>query len=315
LSDNAKQSFWATVPGIITAVAGLLSSVGALIGTLYAIGVFDGGASGQDGSSVRAGTESREQDDRDGDGRPDITDAFAFDPGNGRRTPPDISLEFAEVNPETQLPLGFTGVMVDKVSPPEDLFDPSKIEVSNGSLTVEDVDEGDPSGPGNNKQRNAFLFGIDPRGHRNIFAHTRVEAPNAPEGLRGYQQMGLFIGRGDQDNYVKLVWQGRRIQAVAELGGKRTAAPYAALSSPPDRVHLYLTVDTGGRTVQASYRLETDGVLGEPSRLGDPIPITANWWGKTQGLAVGIIASSYGKAPPFTAVWDVLEVRPGSAPA
>jgi hypothetical protein len=109
-------------------------------------------------------------------------------------------------------------------------------------------------------------------------------------------------------------WQGRTIQAVAELGGKWTATPAKPLDAPPDRVDLYLTVDTRSRTVQPSYKLETDGVPTGPTTLGDPIRIGPNWWGNTHGLAVGTIASSYGPAPPFTAAWDVFEVRPGPAP-
>jgi hypothetical protein len=308
---DRKQSFWVTVPGLITAVAGLLSSAGALLGTLYAIGVFDG--NGGNTVTGSATGEAAEQD-ADGDGIPDVRDVFAFDASNGRTTSPDLSLEFTEVDRDRRVPVGFTGLMIDEETSLEDLFDPSKVDASNGVLTVEDVDEGDPS-KSVNRQRNAFQLGIDPRGHRTVFAHTRVQAPDLPEGLVGYQQMGLFIGAGDQDNYVKLVWQGRRIQALAELDARWTATAAEPLDAPPDRVDLYLTVDTRSRTVQPSYRLETDGVPAEPTTLGDPIRIGANWWGNTHGLAAGIIASSYGPAPPFKAAWDAFEVRPGRPPS
>jgi hypothetical protein len=42
LTENGKPNFWTTVPGILTASASLLSAVGALIGTLAAVGVIGG---------------------------------------------------------------------------------------------------------------------------------------------------------------------------------------------------------------------------------------------------------------------------------
>jgi hypothetical protein len=49
LTENGKPNFWTTVPGILTASASLLSAVGALIGSLAAVGVI-GGDDGPDSS-------------------------------------------------------------------------------------------------------------------------------------------------------------------------------------------------------------------------------------------------------------------------
>ena len=42
MTENGKPNFWTTGPGILTASASLLSAVGALIGTLAAVGVIGG---------------------------------------------------------------------------------------------------------------------------------------------------------------------------------------------------------------------------------------------------------------------------------
>ena len=310
MAGNGKQSFWTTATGVITAVAGLLSAVGALLGTLYAVGVLDGNGSDETRSPPGATMQASEEGDADGDGEPDAKDAFAFDPRNGRRQPPDVALEFTRVDPETRLPAGFTGVMIDGETSPGELFDPADVSVANGVLSIDRVDEGDPSGQANN-QRNAFQLGVDPRGRGTVYVRTRVEAPAGTRGLRGYQQMGLFVGTGNQDNYVKLVWQGRRIAAVAELGGRRTASPSQALvGPPPDRVDLYLVVDTRTATMEPSYRVERDGARGDPVSL-EPVKAKTSWWGETKGLAVGVISSSFGPAPEFAAAWTAFEIRPG----
>ena len=46
MAENEKQSFWSTVPGVVTAVAGLVSAAGVLIGSLAAAGVIGGGDGG-----------------------------------------------------------------------------------------------------------------------------------------------------------------------------------------------------------------------------------------------------------------------------
>jgi hypothetical protein len=48
LSADGKQSFWSTAPGVVTAIAGLVSAIGVLIGSLAAAGVIGGG----DGNAV-----------------------------------------------------------------------------------------------------------------------------------------------------------------------------------------------------------------------------------------------------------------------
>lgn len=55
MAPDGKQSFWTTLPGIVTAVAGLISAIGVLIGSLAAVGVI-GGDDGSASSSAVSGT-------------------------------------------------------------------------------------------------------------------------------------------------------------------------------------------------------------------------------------------------------------------
>lgn len=56
MTENGKQSFWSTAPGVVTAVAGLVSAAGVLIGALAAAGVIGGGGDGSASSSPARAT-------------------------------------------------------------------------------------------------------------------------------------------------------------------------------------------------------------------------------------------------------------------
>jgi Bacterial Ig-like domain/PA14 domain len=148
-------------------------------------------------------------------------------------------------------------------------------------------------------------------------ARTRVSAPFAGITPQDYQSMGLFLGTGDQDNYVKLVTSsnggGGGIEFAKEVGGQFTHYPQPTVSMPgPDWVDLYLTVDAVAKTVQPSYVVSTNGNPGPRTKLGDPVPIPDGWVDSSKAMAVGIISTSGGGAPPFTATWDFIEVVRGA---
>jgi len=129
------------------------------------------------------------------------------------------------------------------------------------------------------------------------------------------QSMGLFIGNGDQDNYVKFVTNANGgaggIEFSHEVNGAFTSRPVAAVSMPgPDAVDLYLDVDPATNKVQPSYRVTTNGVAGPRQNLGSTLSVPASWFGGTRGLAVGIISTSAGPGPEFPATWDLIEVVP-----
>ena len=81
----------------------------------------------------------------------------------------------------------------------------------------------------------------------------------------------------------------------------------------PIHAALSLTVDPGAGTVQPSYAVTTDGVKAATTALGGPEPIPSTWLSASTGLAVGILSTSAGPAPPFPATWDLIEVVDGDA--
>ncbi len=258
--------------------------------------------------------------DDDNDGRPDRSDPFAVDPDNGTTTSLPVSYTWDNDAPDPGglLNLGFTGLMTNKNANYESLYDPAKMTAGGaaGAVTVDAVPEGEAYAA-KNTQQYGFQFGIkvDPTTTGPFTVHTRIAAPFAGIQPQPHQSMGLFIGNGDQDNYVKLVTSANGgaggIQFAKEVSGTFVARPKADVDMPgPDAVDLFLTVDPGANTVQPSYTVTTNGDAGPREILGGPEPIPAGWFGGDTGFAVGILSTSAGAAPPFAATWDLIEATP-----
>jgi hypothetical protein len=122
--------------------------------------------------------------------------------------------------------------------------------------------------------------------------------------------MGLFLGTGDQDNYVKLVTAsncGTIVQAFSEIGGA-TGQARQGLALPTGSVDLFLRVDPAAGTVQPSFKTETGGRV----NVGGAIAVPKGWFtNKAKGLAVGIISTSSGASEQQAATWDFVRVTPG----
>ncbi len=257
--------------------------------------------------------------DDDNDGLPDTSDPFAVDPDNGTTTPLPVSYTWDNdaPNPGHLLNLGFTGLMTNRSANYETLYDPAKMTAGGapGVVSVDAVPEGDAWST-RNTQKYGFQFGIS-AGAEIFTAHTRIQAPFAGMVPENNQSMGLFIGNGNQDNYVKLVTAANSgaggIEFAKEVGGTFVRdRPRAPVSLPgPDTVDLFLTVDPAAKTVQPSYVVTTDGVAGQVQALGGPEPIPAGWFGGSTGFAVGIISTSAGPGPVFPATWEFIEVTSG----
>jgi hypothetical protein len=270
--------------------------------------------------------------DDDNDGLTDTSDPFALDPNNGTTTSLPLRYDFTSTDQEGGLlNLGFTGLMTNSTTDYQNLYDPNNVTAGGaaGVLTVDQVSEGDAFGAagitGNNDQENAyqsgFQTGVDVSTGSGVFtARTRVAAPFAGITPQDYQSMGLFLGTGDQDNYVKLVTSSNGghvppggIEFAKEVGGQFTSDPQPSVPMPgPDWVDLYLTVDSVAKTVQPSYVVSTNGNPGPLTKLGDPVPIPDGWVDGSNAMAVGIVSTSFGGAPPFPATWDFIEVVRGA---
>src|SRR5919112_1382321 len=260
----------------------------------------------------------------DNDGQPDTSDPFALDPNNGTTTGLPLRYDFTSTDQEGGLlNLGFTGLMTNGTTDYQNLYDPNNVTAGGaaGVLTVDQVSEGDAFS-GNNNQENAyqsgFQTGVDVSTGSGVFtARTRVAAPFAGITPQDYQSMGLFLGTGDQDNYVKLVTSSNGgqggIEFAKEVGGQFTGSPQPTVPMPgPDWVDLYLTVDAVAKTVQPGYVVSTNGTPGPLTKLGDPVPIPDGWVDSSKAMAVGVISTSFGGAPPFPATWDFIEVTRGA---
>lgn len=254
--------------------------------------------------------------DADEDGIADAKDAFAFDPDNGTTTTLPVNITFS--NASSVFANGFNGMMLDPSGESDfsSMFTPADVIVNGekGELVINNVPGGD-SYLGTNTQKNGFQFGVKVPTEKFV-VHTRLLQPFTQTEPIKYRSMGMYIGTGDQDNYIKIVIGATaentvRIQTLKEVGGTvgdndeqgKTSEALKAAES----VDLFLEVDPTNLTVSPSIY-----VNGMPSEIAfEPIAIPQAWLSNV--LAVGIISTSTGgstdDANPFTAKWDMLDVK------
>lgn len=261
--------------------------------------------------------------DDDNDGIMDTADKFALDGKNGTETSVPVVFTWNNGEPSRGgiLNTGFTGLMTNGKDDYLKLFDPTKMTAGGaaGVLTVDSVSPGDAFSSLNN-QENAFQFGVNMKTYTGaVRAHTRIMGAFKGFTPADSQSMGMFIGTGDQDNYLKIT--------TASIGGKTGVhvqlendgvvadAPVTQLYSTSegvdisgsDYVDLYLTLDKDNSTVQPAYAING----GEIKNLGAAISIPSAWT-QNEALAAGIISTSRGGATSFASTWDMIEIKPAS---
>ena len=272
--------------------------------------------------------------DDDNDGLLDTYDPFAVDAQNGLGTDLNVlygfSINNGEAIPGTLFGLGFTGVMTNgdfvNSTPGDDyqsFYDELFLNLGGAAskLGVEDIGPGTAEG-NNNDQHNAFQFGLNVDTNTDAFSiHSEVESPyflvnGNPITPIDYQSMGIYLGNGDQDNYLKIALNAQGgaggVEVVLEVNGSivsstnyGTATVGNILSSTA--TDLYLQVDPASLTVQP--QMSIDGGANVVS-LGSPIAIPASWLDPNDnfGLAMGVISTSFGSATPFDATWDYIDI-------
>jgi hypothetical protein len=267
------------------------------------------------------GTDNAADDDDDNDGFLDTEDPFAIDPANGTTGELPLSLPLYRTNPGTGLfGIGFTGLMTNGViggaqgDDYQDLYDTGKLLVDsnpdNGSVyTLINVDDGDAF-EGDNTQTHAFQVGLNvDSGSEPFVVRGRLLAPYFSGASPDFfQSTGIYIGTGDQDNYLKIVFDGQADSAevLLEVNGDAPAGINrgpALLAS--NFVDLFLLVDPA--TLTARPQLSVDEAPLVP--IGNPVNLPAAWLNPNDafGLAMGLIQTSSGPAPEFDANYDVLE--------
>jgi hypothetical protein len=258
--------------------------------------------------------------DDDNDGISDLSDPFAVDASNGTSTtvPFNYTWDFGATYPGI-LGSGFTGLMTNGSTDYLTLFDPAQMTVgsASGVFTIDSVGSGDAYGA-LNTQQNGFQLGVPTSSSTAPFTlHTKVLTPFAGTTPAGSDSMGLFIGTGDQDNYLKIVAAAGdgsgAVQVVKEVGGAPTQVSSTPVAMPgPDALDLYLAVDPSTDTVQPQYRVTSGGIAGAILNLGSAVTIPAAWVGGP-ALATGIISTSRGGSP-FTFSLDVFDLTTAGPP-
>ena len=271
--------------------------------------------------------------DDDDDSVADVDDAFAIDNTNGTTTSLPIVYNLFNETPGVNVSffgLGFTGFMTNGSTDylnqfiDSDVDDPCAI-VAGGTagLLTYCATAGDAFG-GTNSQDNGLQFGIDVDAQTGPFTvRSQINSPFF-DGVNpaDFQSQGIYLGTGDQDNYLKLVLRGsggvNGLQVLLENAGVTTLNNYTVPDILlADGIELLFKADPVAGTVQPAYALD-DGITID---LGGPIPLSGDLLAALQGtyeiapgvpsaLAVGTIATSRGGAG-FSATWDFFTVDYG----
>ena len=255
--------------------------------------------------------------DDDNDGIPDIIDLFPLDASNGLTTHLPVKYNLFNNDPGTGFfGLGFTGLMSNRRAGNDylHLFKVDSIIAGGavGALTLTTVTSGDALGLLNN-QENAFQFGVSPNtGSGPFTVNSRMLGPffNSKPPVN-YQSQGIFIGTGDQSNYIKITLNANGGNGGIEVVYEKADSPVIyqfplAGGIPASTLDLYFDVNPVAGTVQPKYAANNGIIV----NLGSPILLSGELLNAVQGtpaLAVGIISTSRG-ATSFLATWDYLYI-------
>lgn len=265
--------------------------------------------------------------DDDNDGIDDPDDPFAIDAQNGMNTSLPVKYDLFNEDPASGFfGLGFTGLMANGADDYLDQFDTGNgiFGGTAGLVTFPNVTDGDALA-GANDQDNALQFGVNVSDNTAPFlVEVLIKPPffSASTPQNG-QSQGFYIGTGDQDNYLKVALAANDgnggIEVVHENNGSASTTLYGnnlgGGEQIPDDVlnasgslSLFLQVDPAAGTALPGYQVDT----GSPFFMGSPINLSGSLLtalqSSSEALAVGIIATSAGPGPAFTATWDKIDV-------
>ncbi|MGB3547435.1 MAG: malectin domain-containing carbohydrate-binding protein, partial [Saprospiraceae bacterium] len=263
--------------------------------------------------------------DDDNDGILDVNDAFAIDAANGLGTNLPINYSFFNNDPGTFFfGLGFSGLMMNGTTDYLNQFDEANISAGGaaGKMAFDLVSSGDAAGAGNN-QENAFQLGINVDANSIPFTfRSEVESPFFLVGGNAsipvsFQSQGVYIGTGDQDNYLKVVFSTGTSDTDAAYGMDVCLEEQGVIScvsyDVPDitaaaGVEIFISVDPGANTAGSFVSLDGGATV---TQLGSALTLPACFLdaADSRGLAIGLIATSRGTGPEFGASWDFFSVE------
>lgn len=252
-------------------------------------------------------------DDDDNDTILDVSDAFAIDENNGTTTPVGTLYTWENDSPPAggMLNLGFTGLMSNGATDYLDQFDLATLTAGGaaGVLTIDSATSGTAVGAANTQQQ-AFQFGVNVGGELLPYAaHTRIVGPFSGQTPTAGQEMGFYIGTGDQDNFVKIVVTGENggsIDVVKEVDGVvtddvTTLLPFAVPG--PAVMDFWLSIDPSTNMLQASYSVDQ----GTRTDVGPALAIPPSWISSV--LATGVLAVDPSDSGTMPVTWDFLGIE------
>ena len=345
LSSDGTTATSETIPGL----TGLSTPLDVTIGPNGTIFVAELG-----GDTIRvfapSSTVEGISNDVDGDGLVNAIDPFSRDASNGGQTVlnPNSTLTFDfDANQDNNLvgPNGFggglTGVAVNGVTDFEQFFqlpssDPNQIinldnvkfttAAGGGTTVIENVSNGDPFRDGNNGE---FLFqtGVTIAPSVNTVTVEWTVFNPGSDIAGNFQQIGGFIGTGDQSNYLKFVaisHPSGEFELVLEDDDVVESQTYIQaddLFTVPDGsqivLQLEIDVNSGFATPTAIYETGNGNTVVSGAAINlngtavfDAIQGNHSVNGQTTGLAVGLFSSNFNQAPSntFSAIFDNVEI-------
>jgi N-acetylneuraminic acid mutarotase len=267
-----------------------------------------------DGDSL---SDLRDLDD-DNDNVRDFLDPFHLDPLDGSDRPLPAHFPFLNGDPGKGLfGMGFTGLMHNVSQDPGKLFDTTVDGfIMGGAAGMATL----PAGKGNalsNDQEQGFQVGVSVTPTSAFVVESRLVSPyfaTVPLENSSNEVQGIFLGSGDQDNYVAICLTPNKnnpgIVVWAEDGGNKSFEQFYPINNIlQGNVFLLLDVDLRSGLAQAKYRVFT----GSPAmNLGEPFPLGEQLLRKLQSegkMAAGLMAS-YRDGSTFGATWDFINISP-----
>ena len=258
--------------------------------------------------------------DDDDDGINDILDLFVWDPMNGLNTTIPIEYPLLNNDPGTGFyGLGFTGFMMNGTDDYLELWKTGENSTTSimaggedGVLSLIGVDQGDALNAFDD-QHNAFQFGfaIDST-DAPFLAEAQIAGPVFPDTIQNFQSMGMYIGTGDQNNYVKIVINANGgtpgIAVVVENNGSSSSIQYAVSGiGSESNVRLALLVNPVNGFVIPQYATDLDDLQDLSDGFYIQGPLLATLKGP-QAVAMGVISTARGSTNRFEVTWSHLSV-------
>jgi chitodextrinase len=255
--------------------------------------------------------------DDDNDGIPDTQDLFAIDALNGRDVAPPVRRELFNELGIGFFSIGFKGVMLNPGENYAQKMDVDELIAGGtaGLFTDPQVGPGNPHGPANT-QVNGFHFGVNVDEFTGPFlVSSRLGGLLFNGNPVADQSQGIFIGNGDQDNYLKVAAHANSgnggIEVVHEENGtvlSQIVYPEPGLFSADTFLHFL--VDPIAGTIHPGYALGNGSV----TYVGSPIAVSGKLLGSIRGstaMAFGLLATTGTVGTPtFNATWDYFDVEP-----